>query len=83
MEQTPLNGSKVSLLIKTTDSQTSILFHSLRLTEEEAKGKDSYEQTRLLFNKYLKTIEGTDMTMERNLIRTWIYVTNIDVNYQA
>ena len=39
--------------------------------------------SRLLFNKYLKTIEGTDMTMERNLIRTWIYVTNIDVNYQG
>ncbi len=35
VEQTPLNGSKVSLLIKTTDSQTPILFHSLRLTEEE------------------------------------------------
>lgn len=83
VEQTPLNGSKVSLLIKTTDSQTSILFHSLRLTEEEAKGKDSYEQTHFLFNKYLKTIEGTDMTMERNLVRTWIYVTNIDVNYQG
>ena len=83
VEQTPLNGSKVSLLIKTTDDATPILFHSLRLTEEEAKGKDSYEQTRMLFDKYLKTIEGTDMTMERNLVRTWIYVTNIDVNYQG
>ena len=83
VEQTPLNGSKVSLLIKTTDEATPILFHCLRLTEEEAKGKDSYEQTHLLFNKYLKTIEGTDMTMERNLVRTWIYVTNIDVNYQG
>ena len=83
VEQTPLNGSKVSLLIKTTDEATPILFHSLRLTEEEAKGKDSYEQTHFLFNKYLKTIEGTDMTMERNLVRTWIYVTNIDVNYQG
>lgn len=83
VEQTPLNGSKVSLLIKTTAEATPILFHSLRLTEEEAKGKDSYEQTHLLFNKYLKTIEGTDMTMERNLVRTWIYVTNIDVNYQG
>lgn len=83
VEQTPLNGSKASLLIKTTDDTTPILFHSLRLTEEEAKGKNSYEQTRLLFNKYLKTIEGTDMTMERNLVRTWIYVTNIDVNYQG
>ena len=83
VEQTPLSGSKASLLIKTTDDTTPILFHSLRLTEEEAKGKNSYEQTRLLFNKYLKTIEGTDMTMERNLVRTWIYVTNIDVNYQG
>lgn len=83
VEQTPLNGSKASLLIKTTDDTTPILFNSLRLTEEEAKGKNSYEQTRLLFNKYLKTIEGTDMTMERNLVRTWIYVTNIDVNYQG
>ncbi len=53
------------------------------LTEEEAKGKDSYEQTHFLFNKYLKTIEGTDMTMERNLVRTWIYVTNIDVTTQG
>ena len=83
VEQTPLNGSKVSLLIKTTDDTTPILFHSLRLTEEEAKGKDSYEQTRMLFDRYLKTIEGTDMTMECNLVRTWIYVTNIDVNYQG
>ena len=83
VEQTPLNGSKVSLLIKTTDEATPILFHNLRLTEEEAKGKDSYEQTHFLFNKYLKTIEGTDMTMERNLVRTWIYVTDIDVNYQG
>ena len=83
VEQTPLDGSKVSLLIKTTDDATPILFHSLRLTEEEAKGKDSYEQTRMLFDRYLKTIEGKDMTMERNLVRTWIYVTNIDVNYQG
>ena len=37
----------------------------------------------MLFDKYLKLIAGTDMTMERNLVRTWIYVTNIDVNYQG
>lgn len=83
VEQTPLCGSKISLLVKTTDDETPLLFHSLRLTEEEAKGKDSYEQTNLLFNKYLQIIADTDMTMERNLVRTWIYVTNIDVNYQG
>ena len=83
VEQTPLCGSKISILVKTTDDETPLLFHSLRLTEEEAKGKDSYEQTSLLFNKYLQIIADTDMTMERNLVRTWIYVTNIDVNYQG
>ena len=83
VEQTPLCGSKISILVKTTDDETPLLFHSLRLTEEEAKGKDSYEQTSLLFNKYLQIIADTDMTMERNLVRTWIYVTDIDVNYQG
>ena len=52
----------------------------------------------MLFEKYLHLIaehnascptkEGTAknnhlLTMERNLVRTWIYVTNIDVNYQG
>ncbi len=85
VEQPPLNGSKVSLLIKTTDDETPILFHSLRLTEDEAKGKNSYEQTQLLFNKYLQILQKTSipMTMECNLVRTWIYVTDIDVNYQG
>lgn len=83
VEQTPLNGCKVALLVKTTDKPAAIIFQSLRLTEKEAKGKDSYEQTALLFNKYLKSIEGKDLTMSRNLVRTWIYVTNIDVNYQG
>ena len=83
VEQTPLNGSKVSLLIKTTDDATPILFHSLRLTEEEAKDKNSYEQTRMIFDKYQQAISKTGMTMECNLVRTWIYVAHIDVNYQG
>ena len=85
VEQPPLNGSKVSLLVKTTDDKTPILFHSIRLTEEEALGKNSYEQTRLIFDKYLEILqnETPEMTMERNLVRTWIYVTNIDVNYKG
>jgi len=97
VEQTPLNGSKISLLVKTTDDKTPIFFHCIRLTEEEATGKNSYEQTRMIFDKYQKLLEESNavcpkdssapqdnsMTMERNLVRTWIYVTNIDVNYQG
>lgn len=83
VEQTPLNGSKISLLVKTTDDTTPIIFQSLRLSEEEAVGKTSYEQTRMLFDKYQKSMEGKGLTMERNLVRTWIYITHIDVNYQG
>ena len=99
VEQAPLNGSKVSLLVKTTSDDTPLLFHSLRLTEEEAYGKSSYDQTRLLFDKYLQILKNENeartysseaddntqeaMTIERNLVRTWIYVTDIDVNYQG
>lgn len=89
VEQPPLNGSKVSLLVKTTDDKTPLLFHSIRLTEEEALGKNSYEQTRLIFDKYLEILQqenatkSQEMTMERNLVRTWIYVTDIDVNYKG
>lgn len=83
VEQTPLNGSKISLLVKTTDDTTPIIFQSLRLNEEEAVGKTSYEQTRMLFDKYQKSMEGKGLTMERNLVRTWIYIAHIDVNYQG
>ena len=83
VEQPPLNGSKISILVNTTDDTTPVLFQSIRLTEEEAKGKSSYEQTRLLFDKYLQSIEGNGLTMSCNLVRTWIYVNHIDVNYQG
>lgn len=83
VEQPPLNGSKVSILVKTTNDTTPVLFQSIRLTEEEAKEKSSYEQTRMLFDKYLQSTEGKGLTMSCNLVRTWIYVTHIDVNYQG
>ncbi len=83
VEQPPLNGSKISLLVKTTDDTTLVIFQSLRLSEEEAVGKTSYEQTRMLFDKYKKSVEGKGLTMERNLVRTWIYIAHIDVNYQG
>lgn len=83
VEQAPLNGSKIALLVKTSDSSVPFIFQSLRLSEAEAKGCNSYQQTAMLFEKYLQSIEGKDLTMERNLVRTWIYVNHIDVNYQG
>ena len=41
VEQPPLDGSRISALVQTSSQKLPCLFHSLRLTEEEAAGKDS------------------------------------------
>ena len=81
VEQAPLNRSKISILIKTSEARCPFIFNSFRLKAEESTGIDTYTQTRLLFDKYLKSIEGSGMTMNQNCIRTWIYVNDIDNNY--
>lgn len=81
VEQAPLDGSKISILLMTSDCEESFLFHSLRLTPEECEGKDSYAQTAALFGKYLDIIRKDGLDMKTHLVRTWIYVSAIDVNY--
>lgn len=83
VEQQPLDGSKISLLVKTADHNPDFTFSSLRLTDDEAEGKDTYEQTVMLYERYIKDIESEGMTIANNCIRTWIYVNDIDVNYAA
>ena len=81
VEQPPLDGSRIAALVRTSDETERYLFHSLRLTEEEAAGKDSYTQTRLLFGKYLDIIRPIGLELKTHCIRTWIYVRDIDSNY--
>lgn len=81
VEQAPLDRSKISILMKTSETNSSFIFNSIRLKTEESTGIDAYTQTRLLFDKYLKSIEDSGMTMSKNCVRTWIYVNDIDNNY--
>ena len=81
VEQPPLDGSRIAALAQTASEQKRCLFHSLRLTEEEAAGKDSYAQSRLLFSKYLDLIRPLGLEMKTHCVRTWIYVRDIDSNY--
>ena len=81
IEQPPLDGSRVSALVQTSSDIQPQLFHSLRLTEEEAQGKDSYTQSRLLFSKYLDIIRPLGLNLRTHCVRTWIYVRDIDSNY--
>ena len=81
VEQPPLDGSRIAALVQTSSERRADLFHSLRLTEEEAQGRDSYAQSRLLFGKYLDIIRPLGLEMETHCVRTWIYVRDIDSNY--
>lgn len=83
IEQTPLDGSKVSVLLVTSDSAAEYIYNSLRLCAEETKGSNSYLQTVLLFEKYIKSIETQGLDIATHLVRTWIYVADIDVNYEG
>ena len=81
VEQPPLDGNRIAALVRTSSEADQYLFHSLRLTEEEATGKTSYEQSRLLFDKYLGIIRPLGLELKTHCVRTWIYVRDIDSNY--
>lgn len=81
VEQPPLDGSRITVLSLTDSPPADFLFHSLRLSEEEARGLDSYRQSRLLFQKYLDIIRPLGLTLKTHCVRTWIYVRDIDTNY--
>lgn len=79
--QAPLCGCKIAILLKTTDKKENYDFHSLRLGEEEVKNFGSYTQTLMLFKKYTDYLEEHNLDMKTHLVRTWIYISDIDVNY--
>ena len=83
IEQPPLDGSKITIMVKTTDDADNFILHSIRLSEEETRGANSYIQTMLIFNKYLDSIKDMGITMKEQCVRTWIYVADIDVNYEG
>jgi len=83
IEQPPLDGSKISILVQTSTKECDFIFHSIRLKEEETRGANSYIQTMLIFNKYLEDIQKRGLTLSEHCVRTWIYVADIDVNYQG
>ncbi len=83
IEQAPADGSKIALLAEAGHNADGFLFQSLRLSDEEAQGVSSYLQTLTLFERYIQSLQGTEMTIRDNLVRTWIYVADIDVNYDG
>ena len=83
IQQPPVNGAKIALLIKTSDEENQSLFHAIRLTDEEAAHQSSYVQTIMLFDKYLALLQQQGLNLKEHCVRTWIYVRDIDTNYDG
>ena len=84
IQQSPIGGAKIALLMKTsTDGESPFQLHSLRLTDEEVMNFGSYVQTVMLFDKYLALLKEQGLTLEKHCVRTWIYVRDIDTNYDG
>lgn len=56
-------------------------FHSVRLTDEQARGLDAEAQTRLAFSKHIALLKSEGLSLLENCHRTWIFVRDIDRNY--
>lgn len=81
IQQPPVDGTKIALLVKTSDEEARFVFHSVRLTDAEAAHQSSYVQTVMLFDKYLEAMARLGASLRDHCVRTWIYVRDIDANY--
>lgn len=83
IQQSPIGGAKIGLLLKTSDEINAFTLHSLRLTDDEISNFGSYVQTVMLFDKYLALLKAEGLNLKDHCVRTWIYVRDIDTNYDG
>ena len=83
IQQSPIGGTKIGVLVKTSDEPDAFMLHSLRLTDDEVMNFGSYMQTVMLFDKYLALLQSEGLSLKNHCVRTWIYVRDIDTNYDG
>ena len=83
IQQSPIGGAKIGLLLKTSDEPEAFTMHSLRLNDDEVMNFGSYMQTIMLFDKYLALLQAEGLNLKDHCVRTWIYVRDIDTNYDG
>lgn len=74
--QPPLDGSKVSLFVCTSDATDTASLCSVRLNKNEADGTDVYGQAVVLFNKFVDNILDSGQLRRFAALRVWLYVAN-------
>jgi len=95
IQQPPLNRTKLTLLMYAAESASLQLendgtvvmkrphyTHLYNLQLHENKG-DSYEQARSVFEHYLQLLAKHNCTLDANCLRTWLFVQNIDTQYNG
>lgn len=83
IQQSPIGGVKIGLLLKTSDEPQAFTLQSLRLTDDEISNFGSYVQTIMLFDKYIALLKQKGLNLKEHCVRTWIYVRDIDTNYDG
>jgi enamine deaminase RidA (YjgF/YER057c/UK114 family) len=98
IEQPPLSSSKVALItyhivdkekLLMQNSITDLILdrstyqHIYSMGLANIEHNDSYEQTKAIFKNYDSTLNKLSVTLKDNVIRTWLYVQNVDSNYQG
>lgn len=95
IEQAPLDGSKIALWAYLMTGVSSRLlpsglcevshgqFRHLWGAGAHNTAVNSEYQTRLLFNEYIMQLAQEGCTLKDNCVRTWLFVNDVDVNYQG
>lgn len=81
--QAPLDGSKISLLVCTSDTRPLYSFCQMRLSGDDVADKDVYGQAVALFEKFIDKCQLSDITCKPAGIRMWVYVSDIEDCFHA
>lgn len=57
------------------------LFHSVRLTADEARGLSAEQQTEEAFARHIAWLTSMGMNLRDHCHRTWLFVRDVDVHY--
>lgn len=75
--QAPLDGSKISLLVCTSDFVDNPSLCRVRLSEDDVEGKDVYGQAVVLFDKFVRHVRHAGNVAGNVGIRVWIYLADV------
>jgi len=92
VQQPPLDGTKVAVWLYfasnvrlTKDAQGAIMEHSayrhLYHTQIHSPGANVAEQTKNVFDNYIRLLADNGCTLERHCQRTWVFVHDVDTQY--